>query len=134
MIESTILKSVMLSCSRGATRLFRNNVGKCWIGNVIKQWTADGKQFITLENPRRFHAGLCTGSLDLIGWKSVTITPDMVGQTLAVFVAIETKTKTGRATTEQNNFISAVRKAGGLAGVARSDAEALAILDIRQER
>ena len=50
------------------------------------------------------------------------------GRQLAVFTAIEVKDK-GRPTPEQLAFIDVVRKAGGLAGVARSVEEAQAILD-----
>ena len=71
--------------------------------------------------------GLCKGSSDLIGWRSLTITPDMVGQTVAVFAAIEVKDR-GAPTPEQLHFIAQVQAAGGLAGVARTVAEAEAIL------
>ena len=73
--------------------------------------------------------GLCKGSSDLIGWRSLTITPDMVGQTVAVFAAIEVKDR-GRPTPEQLHFIAQVQAAGGLAGVARTVAEAEAILGV----
>lgn len=109
MRESTIL-SLILRLGRGATRLFRNNTG----------------QFRT-EDGRVVRTGLCVGSSDVIGWKVVDITPDMVGQRVAVFVAIECKSATGRASLEQERFIAAVRAAGGIAGVCRSpeDAEKL---------
>jgi hypothetical protein len=71
--------------------------------------------------------GLCKGSSDLIGWRSTTITPEMVGQQLAVFTAIEVKDR-GTPTPEQLHFIAQVQAAGGLAGVARSVDEAKAIL------
>jgi len=61
--------------------------------------------------------GLCVGSSDLIG-----ITPD------GEFLAVEIKTPTGRATPEQTRFINAVRSRGGIAGIARSPADALALL------
>lgn len=72
--------------------------------------------------------GLARGSADLIGWRTVTITPDMVGQRIAVFTSIEVKTPTGRLTPAQHNWQAAVRSAGGIAGVARSVTDALAIL------
>jgi hypothetical protein len=70
------------------------------------------------------------GGSDLIGWRTVTITPDMVGRQLAVFTAIEVKTSTGRATPAQRNFIHAVHQAGGFSGIARSVADALKIASI----
>jgi hypothetical protein len=72
--------------------------------------------------------GLCKGSADLIGWKQVTITPDMVGQKVAVFASIEVKTPTGRLTPEQQIWLGAVQAAGGVAGIARSVEDAQRIL------
>lgn len=71
--------------------------------------------------------GLCTGSADYIGLKSVVITPEMVGQRVAIFTAIEAKAENGIVSPEQRAFLEAVRKAGGKAGIAQSaeDAEAL---------
>ena len=72
--------------------------------------------------------GLCEGSSDLIGWVSREITPDMVGKRIAQFLAVETKSPKGRASSEQKNFIAAVKKAGGAAGIARTEAEAWAVI------
>ena len=68
------------------------------------------------------------GSADLIGWSSVTITADMVGQTVAVFTSIEVKSATGRLRPEQRQWLEAVQAAGGIAGVARSVEDARALL------
>lgn len=72
--------------------------------------------------------GLAPGSPDLIGWKMVQITPDMVGQQLAVFCGIEIKTPTGRIRPDQRNWLQRLSAAGGVAGVARSVADALHLL------
>jgi hypothetical protein len=125
MKEMAILQRVMLACSRGATRLFRNNVGQAWTGKAER--LADGA--VLLREARPFHAGLCTGSSDLIGFHVVTVTADMVGRQVALFAAVEVKAARGRLRPEQANFIKQVRKAGGIAGVARSDEEALALFD-----
>ena len=104
MTESNIQRPIMLALGgRDDTRIFRNNVGTAQ--------TIDGR-FI------RF--GLCPGSADLIGWKSVRITPDDVGKTLAVFLSVEVKTPRGRATEQQIRWRNTVRKMGGIAVVARS--------------
>ena len=71
--------------------------------------------------------GLQPGSSDLIGWRTVTITPEMVGQQVAVFTSIEVKTPTGRIRPEQQQWLDAVQAAGGIAGVARSVEDALRI-------
>jgi hypothetical protein len=76
--------------------------------------------------------GLAVGSADLIGWTTRTITPDMVGQQVAVFTSIEVKSATGRLRPEQRQWLEAVQAAGGIAGVARSvdDARVLLINEI----
>ncbi len=81
-------------------RIFRNNTG-----SVVTQ---DGR-FITF--------GLCVGSSDLIGWTEIEITPEMVGQKLAVFTAVEVKKKGKKPSKEQLNFIRIVSEAGGIAKV-----------------
>lgn len=65
---------------------------------------------------RLIRYGLCVGSSDIIG-----LCPD------GSFLAVEVKTSTGRIRPEQLTFISAVQKAGGRAGVARSVQDALDI-------
>ena len=72
--------------------------------------------------------GLCKGSADLIGYRTVTITPDMVGQQVAVFLSIEVKTPTGRIRPEQQQWLETIQAAGGIAGVARSVEDALRIV------
>lgn len=111
--ETIIQQRIRLELGREPSlRLFRNNTG-------------------SLPDPRTkrpVQFGLCKGSADLIGWKRVTITPDMVGQHVAVFASIEVKTPIGRLTPEQSNWLSVVQAAGGLAGVARSVEDAQKIL------
>jgi hypothetical protein len=110
--EQSIQQHIRLTCSKGSTRLFRNNVGR-------------------LPDPRsgrwvEFGVG-GKGAGDLLGWRTVTITPDMVGQQVAVFTSIEVKTPTGRIRPEQQQWLDAVQAAGGIAGVARSVEDALRI-------
>ena len=109
--EQQIQQHIRLACSTGDTRLFRNNTG------TLKD-----------QNGRPVQFGLCKGSADLIGWKRVTVTPDMVGQQVAVFLSIEVKTPTGRIRPEQQQWLDAVQAAGGIAGVARSVDDALDLL------
>ena len=109
--EQQIQQHIRLACSTGNTRLFRNNTG------TLKD-----------QNGRPVQFGLCKGSADLIGWKRVTVTPDMVGQQVAVFLSIEVKTPTGRIRPEQQQWLDAVQAAGGIAGVARSVEDALDLL------
>jgi len=108
--EQQIQQQIRIACSHGQTRLFRNNTGT-----------------LRDQHGRPVQFGLCKGSADLIGWRTITITPEMVGQQVAVFASIEVKTATGRLRSEQQQWLDAVQAAGGIAGVARSveDAEAL---------
>lgn len=113
MNEMNRLRSIMLGLSTPGVRLFRNNCGalKDQDGRLIRFGVA---------NP---------GGSDLIGWRSVTVTPDMVGQKIAVFLAIEVKGERGKTTDAQKNFIARVRADGGLAGIARSIDDALGIIE-----
>lgn len=106
-------------------RLFTNPTSIGYVGKLVSR-TEDR---VVLEAATQTQFGLCVGSSDLIGWKQITITPEMVGKTVAVFTAIEVKTETGRLREEQCKFIDAVRRAGGLAGVARCTADAHRILE-----
>jgi len=109
--EQQIQQEIRLTCSTGATRLFRNNTGT-----------------LRDANGRPVQFGLCKGSADLIGYRSIAITPDMVGTTVAVFLSIEVKTATGKLRPEQQQWLDAVQAAGGIAGVARSVEDALRIV------
>ncbi len=124
MKETNVQRSIMLAVSKLGTRIFRNNVGTAWNGKNYA--TKDGKRVI--ENAQLIRFGLCKGSSDLIGYTSKTITPDMVGQKVAVFTAIEVKKKGGKESPEQKNFIKRLNDAGGLGGFAYSEAEAAAII------
>jgi hypothetical protein len=111
--EQQIQQEIRIACSNGDTRLFRNNTG------TLKD-----------QSGRPVSFGLCKGSADLIGWTTRTITPEMVGQQVAVFTSIEVKTATGRLRPEQQQWLDAVQAAGGIAGVARSveDAQGLTMV------
>jgi hypothetical protein len=109
--EQSIQQHIRIACSTGDTRLFRNNTGT-----------------LRDANGRPVQFGLCKGSADLIGYRTITITPDMVGQQVAVFTSIEVKTPTGRIRPEQQAWMEKIQAAGGIAGVARSVENAKALL------
>ena len=115
MSEQQIQQHIRIACGTGDTRLFRNNTGT-----------------LRDQHGRPVTFGLCKGSADLIGWKRVTITPEMVGTTVAVFVSIEVKTATGRLRPEQQQWLDAVQAAGGIAGVARSVQDAIGLTGAEQ--
>jgi hypothetical protein len=118
------MNKCLLAASQAGATMFRNSVGQGWVGHVVRRI----RDRMVLENPRPLHAGLATGSADLIGWTPVTITPEMVGQTLAVFTALEVKLRTGRPSHEQANFLRTVEDAGGIAAAVRTPDEAAEIV------
>jgi hypothetical protein len=129
--ESNISNACMIALSKVGATTFRNNVGLGWTGKALKQTKERMVKVypgdVLVKNARPLHAGLCKGSADLIGWMPVVITQEMVGSTVAVFLAPEIKTATGIAATHQKNFIAAVLRHGGRAGIARSPEEAVEI-------
>ncbi|MEY3928952.1 MAG: hypothetical protein RLZZ516_662 [Cyanobacteriota bacterium] len=74
--------------------------------------------------------GLCKGSSDLIGLRSVVVTPEMVGQRIAQFVALEIKAPQGVVSPQQQAFLRLVQQLGGVAAVCRSIQQAEAVLDL----
>lgn len=124
--EATLLNRVMLAVTNVGARIFRNQVGLGWQGRVsrfttVKQITVHPGD-VLVRDARALKSGLCNGASDLIGWKSIEITPAMAGKRIAVFVAIETKSDTGKLTDEQENFLIQVLSAGGI-GIAAYDVD-----------
>lgn len=117
-------REILLALSGAGSTVFKNETGGFWTGKVIHK----AQDQVTLANARMIQCGLCAGGHDIIGWHPVTITPDMVGQTVALFTSVEVKTGSGRPTKEQTAFLHAVANAGGIAGIARSVEEAIALL------
>ena len=101
--EAQILKEVMLAIgSQPDCRIFRNSVGQA-------------------RDPRtgqHVRFGLTAGASDIIG----------IGPR-GRFLALECKSETGRATAEQLVFLDVVKRMGGIAGVVRSAAEAIQLVE-----
>ena len=119
--ENEIFKECLLRAGKlyPGARLFRQNVGSAWSGPGFnlrpgQTYTAQGGERV-LTQPRLVEFGLVKGSGDAIGWRTITITPDMVGRKIAVFTSLETKSRAGRATKEQLNWHQQVQAAGGIA-------------------
>lgn len=108
MSESEILNQVRLALQSVGCTTFRNNTGK-----------------LKTEDGRFVNFGLCVGSSDAIGFYEHKVRPKDVGRTVAIFTAIETKGPNGRLTKDQTAFLKRIQSAGGIAGVARSPADAL---------
>jgi hypothetical protein len=100
--EQVIMQRVMLTAGRLGWRVYRNNVG-----------------VLTDKRGVPVRYGLCPGSADLVGWRRMVITPEMVGTTIAQFVALEVKTERGRLSDEQARWLASLEADGGHALVVR---------------
>lgn len=133
MKESNVSKLIMIAAGKANTRLFRNNTGQAWQGTKKQFINEGGRRKLILTDPRPLDAGLCEGSSDLIGWTEVVITSEMVGQTVAVFTALEVKQSTTAEVSEkQLNFLTVIKKMGGIAGLVTSPADALRLLRAKE--
>ena len=121
-VQASIKKALdSLPASCGVT-VMRNNVGsyRSGSGHWVKY-------------------GLGLGSPDLVGWKSLEITPELVGTRVAVFVGIEVKRPAsttgvrvpgGVVSPRQRSWMSKLNAAGGVGAVVSSVADALASLGL----
>ena len=112
--ETKLMRLIMVALTQADCLVFRNETAGAYVGRVIHK----DARIVTLTNAQMMTFGLCVGSSDIIGIHKPT----------GRFLAVEVKTKTGRASKEQNNFIEQVRAANGIAGLARSVQEALDLL------
>lgn len=124
MSERRIQSEIMLALADHGMTAWRNNVGTGWAGSRATQIKTAGAVKVepgdvVVRNARPLHAGLCKGSSDLVGLRSVIVTPEMVGETLAQFVALEVKRPGAKPTQEQRRFLEFVGNAGGLARIVR---------------
>ena len=95
MTEAETSRRIQLAATGIGCRLFRNTVG------ILPDGHGGMIRF-----------GLAVGSSDLIGF--------CMRGGLAIFLAVEVKSATGRASPAQTAFLEAVRKAGGIGILARS--------------
>lgn len=118
MKESAVASHIRLDAAQLGVNLWRNNSGS--FQNDQGRWVRFGLGNDSKALNRVF------ASSDFIGITPVVITSDMVGQTVGVFTAIETKPSTWRMIPSdkraiaQAAFHDIVKRAGGLAGFARN--------------
>ena len=133
--EGTVQRRVWLSLG-AVCRLFRVNGGKGWLSGAgpVKR-LHDGSVLVPAGRPVALGFGQpngdpLVGASDLCGWTKVIVTPEMVGHSIAVFTAIETKrSRGGKVSDDQINFVDQVQRSGGIAGIANSPEAARAIID-----
>lgn len=99
--ETEQWKRAQVDLSKDGFRLFRN---QRYVGPIVN------KGVITKGWA---NCGLCDGAGDLIGYEIKTVTPDMVGNKIAVFSSIETKIKGGKIEDSQWDFHDRVVLDGG---------------------
>lgn len=132
MSEADLMRRLQILASSLGARLFRQNSGVAWVGKVERITRRCDVRVnpgdVVIRNARPFHAGF-NGMADLGGWRRVTITPEMVGATIAQRLEAEVKTDRGRATKEQLAWIEAVNNAGGRAGIVRSEDDIRALVE-----
>jgi hypothetical protein len=105
--EAYVQSFLRLQLGREGYKLWRNNVG------VLKDKNGRPVRYgLANETPamnRAFKSG------DLVGWRPVLITPEMVGKLLAQFVSLEAKRPKGRVMEAQERWRDLVNAAGGYA-------------------
>jgi hypothetical protein len=124
--EANVQALGRMAASKSGAVTFRNSVGGAWSGRKVKT-LPNGNAIIAGAQWIKF--GLQVGSADTLGWKSITITPEMVGKKVAVFSSIEYKTDTGKPSPDQIGWHNAVWNAGGYSGFARCDDDVRDILN-----
>lgn len=110
-MEVDLYGELLVEATRLGNRLFRNNVGRA------RYRDAQGQQYTV-----PYGVGGPGGS-DFVGWKSVVVTPEMVGTTIAQFTACEVKSRKGKLTPAQENFLRMVASSGGCALTVRAASE-----------
>lgn len=112
--ETKLMRLILVALTGHRCIAWRNETSGAYVGKVIHK----DARIVTLANAQLMTFGLCVGSADIIGIHKPT----------GRFLAIEVKTKTGKPTKEQLNFLEQVRNAGGIAGIARSVEDALRLI------
>lgn len=135
--EGALRRRIQLWATQQGWRLFRNVVSLAWVGKPSEgpyKLTFRNREtdVVELYDARCIKVGLCDGSSDLVGWRTVRITPAMVGRRIAQFCAVEAKTVNMPAPSrQQRNFLRQVAKAGGYAAVVRDKNGILQFEEVR---
>src|SRR5437899_7592128 len=109
-----------------------SRISEAQVNDAIRDFSANRDDLVLWRNSRgmidlpgggklRYGVGP-NGASDWIGYRTVTITPEMVGCEVAQFIAVEAKAPdAGAVPDHQEAFLRAVRAGGGVAFVARSE-------------
>lgn len=129
---TALTNQIRAATSKIGARLFPMTTGKFY-GPVHRARRITKAETVTL-NPgdvviRQGHivsVGF-KGLSDTLGGSPMTITAEDVGKTVLILTAIEIKAGADRLREGQPEFLAAVKKMGGRAGVARSAQDAISI-------
>lgn len=129
---TSLTNQIRAATSKMGARLFPMTTGKFY-GPVHRARRITKTETVTL-NPgdvviRQGHivsVGF-KGLSDTLGGSPMTITAEDVGKTVLILTAIEIKAGADRLREGQPEFLAAVKKMGGRAGVARSAQDAVSI-------
>ena len=128
-----LTNQIRADVSKTGARLFPMVVGKFW-GPYHRGRRVTKTETVTLNpgdvvirNGHMVSIGQ-QGMSDLVGWTPYTVTIDDIGRVLAIYTACEVKAGADQLRPGQQEFIDAVNKSGGRAGVARAAGDAIAIL------
>jgi hypothetical protein len=118
--EAVVQAEIRLSAVKHGLQLFRNNVG------VLLDATGRPVRYGLANESKEVNEKIKSG--DLIGWRPVFITEDMVGKVIAQFVSVECKgeksTTAAKRKKAQQEWADLVNKNGGLALVLSKAIEA----------
>lgn len=119
-------------------RVKTDAVSEADVNKDIRQWALAQPNVVLWRNNRgvvetqgggRITYGVgANGACDWLGYKTITVTPEMVGKRVAVFLAVESKRPGVKARPNQVDFMLDVARAGGISGVASSTEELETIL------
>lgn len=139
--ETAIMRRSWLHASaRWGARLFRNNVMLAVPHTTVKAALSallagrPHEAIRVLRQARMVRCGLAVGSSDLIGITPVVVTAAMVGRTIGVFTALESKQPGASLEPEQRTFIEAVKRMGGIAAKVTGPQDVDAAIEEAQKR
>lgn len=124
MKEQGIQNQILIAMGQAGTYGLRVNSGNFWGGEILSH---DGKMLL-LKNPTKIQ-GAPAGTSDIIGCKTVLITPQMVGKNIGQFVCFEVKVPGQNAKKHQENYLMMMRSRGAITGVVRSSEDVIKILN-----
>lgn len=126
MSEKTLFNHFTLLFTKLQGRLFRNNTGTAWQGEIHKLRNGD----ILIKNPRPVHFGLAKGSGDGIGFYPLKINHSHLGKTLPIFTSMEFKSPTGKPSAEQIAWDTMIKQHNGISIITKSPLTADELQDL----